>query len=290
MVLNILITTSLTSVLFLVNLRSWRGHRVYLLSSVLGLNIMSLSSGKKYKVCFKNRKWCILPTIAVFKDSSTTNVGLHVLLGPSLANISLLRLLLLLDIVSSSKLSPLFKSPWSLFQLSLGPLWGLAKLYLSLDYPVYPTHLDKTLNGIEAFWDLGCCLLYLCLRIIIFLNSKILLKLHGSTEIGTMCSRIVKESWQRPLWRLVANDGYILSVTASLACRGSIMVLPSIYLPWVLSFVIILDMRTNFVRELSNNTKTKDTSSTCVTRVATSRTTSSIFPNYTVTDIESLQR
>ena len=236
MVLNILITTSLTSVLFLVNLRSWRGHRVYLLSSVLGLNIMSLSSGKKYKVCFKNQKWCILP-IAVFKDSSTTIVGLHVLLGPSLANISLLRLLLLLDIVSSSKLSPLFNSPWSLIQLSLGPLWGLAKLYLSLDYPVYPTHLDKTLNGIEAFWDLGCCLLYLCLRIIIFLNSKILLKLHGSTEIGIMDSRIIKESWQRPLWRLVANDGYILSVTASLACRGSIMVLPSIYV-LTLGFII----------------------------------------------------
>ena len=215
-----------------------------------------------------------------------TRVGLHVLLGPSLANISLLRLLLLLDIVSSSKLSHLFNSPWSLIQLSLGPLWGLAKVYLCLNIPVYPTHLEKTLNGIEAFWDFGCCLLYLCLRIIIFLNSKILLKSHDSTKMGT----IAKESCQRPQWRLVSNDGYILSITASLACRGCILVLPRTYLPWILPLVIILDMRTIFIREFRNNTKTKDTSSIYVTRVETSRTTSSIFTNYTVSDIESLQR
>ena len=43
----ILITIALTSALLVINLRSWRGHRVYLLSTALGLSILSFSSGEK---------------------------------------------------------------------------------------------------------------------------------------------------------------------------------------------------------------------------------------------------
>ena len=42
----ILITIALTSALLVINLRSWRGHRVYLLSTALGLSILSFSSGE----------------------------------------------------------------------------------------------------------------------------------------------------------------------------------------------------------------------------------------------------
>ena len=220
--------------------------------------------------------------ILVFDDTET--IGLRVLLGPSLANISLLRLLLLLDIVSSSKLYPLFNSPWSLIQLSFGPLWGLARLFLStLNQP--STHLDLTLDGIEAFGDFGCCLLYLSLKMTIVMNTETK-RGHNNEKIDLKTA--LEE--HRPRWRLVENDGYILSITASLACRGSLLVLPCVYLPWVLPLIIFFDLRTAFLKEFRDIVKTKDAASIYVTREA-SKTTSSIFTNVTIPDdVESLQR
>ena len=189
-----------------------------------------------------------------------------------MANLSLLRLLLLLNIVSSSKLmSSFFDSPWSLIQLSLGPLWGLTRLFLTqkqllYDYP----HLKKTLDGIEAFWDLGCCLLYLCLKILICLNAKNSLFKSSTSKVDL---RITLQP-RRPMWRLVSDDGYLLSISASLASRGCMLVLPSKYLALVLPIILFLDLRTKLVQDFCCFVKNKneDLSSIYVTR--TSKTTS----------------
>ena len=88
-------------------------------------------------------------TVADPDNLITEDVGLHVLVGPSMANLSLLRLLLLLNIVSASKLVSFFDSPWSLIQLSLGPLWGLTRLWFTQKQPhlntVFENH-RKSLN------------------------------------------------------------------------------------------------------------------------------------------------
>ena len=168
-------------------------------------------------------------------------------------------------------MSSFFDSPWSLIQLSLGPLWGLTRLFLTqkqllYDYP----HLKKTLDGIEAFWDLGCCLLYLCLKILICLNAKNSLFKSSTSKVDL---RITLQP-RRPMWRLVSDDGYLLSISASLASRGCMLVLPSKYLALVLPIILFLDLRTKLVQDFCCFVKNKneDLSSIYVTR--TSKTTS----------------
>ena len=216
----------------------------------------------------------------VFLDNSKIEaVGLHVLIGPSLANLSLLRLLLLINIVSASKLSSYFHSPWSLIQLSLGPLLGLARLYFT-NYNQRPQTLDlnSTFDGLEAFWDFGCCLLYLCLKILVFLTSK-KSTFRGRNDNGEKIEIQMKLQPQTPRWSLITNDGYLLTVSASLACRGCILVVPLTSLAWIMPIVLFLDLRAQLMQDVGQFYKAHQTSSLSSIYVTTASKTTSLCSN-----------
>ena len=126
--------------------------------------------------------------------------------------------------------------------------------------------MKTTLDGIEAFWDLGCCLLYLCLKILIFLNVK------KSPKRGKVGMKITLQPPRRPLWRLVTNDGYLLSISASVASRGCLLIMPVKYMAWVLPILLILDLKTQLVKDFTCCIKKKDEHSIYVT--SASKTTS----------------
>ena len=82
----------------------------------LTINVFKLAPVIPYIFDYPTMYVCFL--FSVFLDNSNIEaVGLYVLIGPSLANLSLLRFLLLINIASASKLSSYFGSPWSLIQL-----------------------------------------------------------------------------------------------------------------------------------------------------------------------------
>ena len=54
--------------------------------------------------------------------------------------------------------------------MSLAPLIGLVR-FATLENWNLP-QLKTTWNGLEAFWDLGCCLIFICLRIQIQFVSR----------------------------------------------------------------------------------------------------------------------
>ena len=66
---------------------------------------------------------------SAFKNDVLQNIGLHVFIGPSLANLSLLRLLLLINIVSQAKMSTYLNSSLAFgLHLFLGPCFGLLRI------------------------------------------------------------------------------------------------------------------------------------------------------------------
>ena len=108
----------------------------------------------------------------VFEVPILSEIGLHLFIGPSCANLSLLRLLLLINIVSLSKVSNYLSSGLSFgLHLSLGPCFGLLRWTTSVltDSEGQKGHFlaAATFEGLETFWDLGCCLLYFCLWLLI---------------------------------------------------------------------------------------------------------------------------
>ena len=70
---------------------------------------------------------------SAFKNDVLQNIGLHVFIGPSLANLSLLRLLLLINIVSQAKMSTYLNSSLAFgLHLFLGPCFGLLRISTSM--------------------------------------------------------------------------------------------------------------------------------------------------------------
>ncbi len=108
------------------------------------------------------------------------------LIGPSLANLSFLRLIhLICIIVNTSTLRKYFSSCYALaLHLSLGPAFGLLSCLIKRQ-----AQLTRTLEGLEAFWDFGCSLLYVCLRIQIqLLVSRKVSKLKTTARRKSLCS------------------------------------------------------------------------------------------------------
>ena len=65
--------------------------------------------------------------------------------------------------------------------LVLGPILGVARFFCQENWTEKP-QLKLTWDGLEAFWDFGCCLIYLCLRIQIQLSLS-RKKLRPSTNM-----------------------------------------------------------------------------------------------------------
>ena len=79
---------------------------------------------------------------SAFKNDVLQNIGLHVFIGPSLANLSLLRLLLLINIVSQAKMSNYLNSSLAFgLHLCLGPCFGLLRISTLM---LSQTHEGKT--------------------------------------------------------------------------------------------------------------------------------------------------
>ena len=82
---------------------------------------------------------------SAFKNDVLQNIGLHVFIGPSLANLSLLRLLLLINIVSQAKMSTYLNSSLAFgLHLFLGPCFGLLRISTSM--------LSQTHEAKYSFW------------------------------------------------------------------------------------------------------------------------------------------
>ena len=84
--------------------------------------------------------------------------------------------------------------------------------------------------------------------------------------------KITLQPPRRPLWRLVTNDGYLLSISASVASRGCLLIMPVKYMAWVLPILLILDLKTQLVKDFTCCIKKKDEHSIYVT--SASKTTS----------------
>ena len=73
----ILITIFLTSALLVITLRSWRGHRIYLLSTALGLSVLSFAPGNTISTSHLSISWDHPQYIQWSSDRSTSvNDGL----------------------------------------------------------------------------------------------------------------------------------------------------------------------------------------------------------------------
>jgi hypothetical protein len=159
-------------------------------------------------------------------------ISLEVLVGPSLANISLLRLLLLINCVSMSKLSGCLNSKIGFcIHLGFGPVFGVVRQVANY----YVVRASMTFDGLEAFWDLGCSFLYLCLWILIRLHPKAAkTKKLSTSAVAKNSSNITKKQQQQTnssSFLAASNDGYLLSCAASVIARCCLLVYPWVPLP-----------------------------------------------------------
>ena len=140
-----------------------------------GLTFLILRGLKNFDMdreTHEENEFCLTFFLPVFEVPILSEIGLHLFIGPSCANLSLLRLLLLINIVSLSKVSNYLSSGLSFgLHLSLGPCFGLLRWTTSVltDSEGQKGHFlaAATFEGLETFWDLGCCLLYFCLWLLI---------------------------------------------------------------------------------------------------------------------------
>lgn len=263
--LGILNTTAMTLAISssLVMKSTKRGHRIYLMIVFTGLIVLSCTSG----LLTNDGRYEDLKYGKASSNSKASNslidqirkVGLFILLGPGLATLSFLRLLLLICIVSSSRsrrgLPSNYLSSWygTALHMGLGPLLGVIRI-CTLENWINQPQLKATWEGLEAFWDLGCCLIYLCLRIQIQLSlsrkrpstadmisrpNEPLESASGAPQrsSGTHVNgsnsaektrKVINSNKdnQRNSWLLVANDGYLPSTASSVLCRCCILLYP----------------------------------------------------------------
>ena len=92
---------------------------------------------------------------------------------------------------SQRRLPSSYLSSWlgTALHMSLAPLIGLVR-FATLENWNMP-QLKTTWNGLEAFWDLGCCLIFLCLRIQIQFVST---RRKGSGKLVSVAPSTVTES------------------------------------------------------------------------------------------------
>lgn len=97
-------------------------------------------------------------------ESWPNKIGIGIFISPILANLSCLRLLHLISLIQTSFQKYMKNGVLAFFILFLGPFLGLISLLIS-KHVHHPSQLMRTFHGLEVFWDLGCCLLYVCMRI-----------------------------------------------------------------------------------------------------------------------------
>ena len=163
---------------------------------------------------------------------------------------------------------------------------GLARLYFTNNNQPHQKLdlLNSTFDGIEAFWDFGCCLLYLCLKFLIFLTSKKSTSnsANGRSSGSEKIEIQMKLQPREPIWSLITNDGYLPSVSASLACRGCMLVVPLTSLAWIMPIVLFLDLRAKLMQDFGQFYKAHQASSLSSIYVTTASKTTSIGSHSTM--------